>query len=431
VFATGRVIGFTAGWPLLTVSSQVGGEVLIVMSAAIQSSDATRGDRDELPEVRPVRLAAIAAVGVAVFVALRSIITHGLSGFPVAGPPSTQPGTPGLRSNPTGYDGEFVYRLALDPFTRTLTAHGVTLDDPPYRQQRIATALLAHLVAGLPGVSTALAIVAVNGGAVVVAIVAARYLCVGTARPLLYALVLAVPACLPISLGRDLTEPVAWAGVLVALLAARRGRWFWCAVALTVAALARETSLVVLGGLVLESLWLLVRRRPVRPVRWGRVWLLAPIAVELGWQLWVAHQWHSKLPILLGPGNNSGAPVLGVVTGFLDGLVTGQVTDRAAGVSYLGERIVLVLLMAAAIWALVRRCGSVSFAEGAAAVAAIVVAVSLRNWSMDVQFLRATVEAWGLSVLILVGIRSRWADVITLLAGVATVGVALLYLIWV
>jgi hypothetical protein len=50
---------------------------------------------------------------------------------------------------------------------------------------------------------------------------------------------------------------------------------------------------------------------------------------------------------------------------------------------------------------------------------------------MDVQFLRATVEAWGLSVLILVGIRSRWADVITLLAGVATVGVALLYLIWV
>ena len=48
-------------------------------------------------------------------------------------------------------------------------------------------------MAGLPGVSTALAIVLVNGAAVVVAIVAARYLCVGTARPLLYALVLAVP----------------------------------------------------------------------------------------------------------------------------------------------------------------------------------------------------------------------------------------------
>ena len=96
-----------------------------------------------------------------------------------------------------------------------------------------------------------------------------------------------------------------------------------------------------------------------------------------------------------------------------------------------GERVVLVLLMAAAIWALARRRGAVSFAEGAAAVAAIVVAVSLRNWSMDVQFLRATVEAWGLSVLILVGTKSRWADVITLLAGAATIGVALLYLIWV
>ncbi len=399
------------------------------MSAAIQQSDKTRAAAGE---VRPVRLAVIAATGVAVFVALRSIVTHGLSGFPVAGPPSTAAGTPGLRSYHTGYDGEFVYRLALDPFTRAFTAHGITLDNAPYRQQRIATALLAHIVAGLPGVSTALAIVVVNGAAVVIAVVAARYLCAGTARPLIYALVLAVPACLPISLGRDLTEPVAWAGVLLALLAARRGRWFWCAIALTVAALARETSLVIVGGLVLETLWLVVagcRRGSDRPVRWGRGWLLMPIGVELGWQFWVAHQWHSNLPILLGPSNNSGTPVLGIITGFLDGLTTGQVTDRAAGVMYLGERIVLVLLMGAAIWVLINRQSSKTFAEGSAATAAIVVALTLRNWSVDVQFLRATVEAWGLSVLILIGTRSRWTDIVLLLAGATSAVVALVYIV--
>jgi hypothetical protein len=398
------------------------------MRAAIQRLDVTR---ENPGDVQPGRLAAITAVVVALFVGLRSITTHGLSGFPVAGPPSTQPGTPGLRSYPTGYDGEFVYRLALDPFTRIATAHGITLDDPPYRQQRIGTALLAHIVAGVPGISTALALVLVNGAAVVVAVVAARYLTAGTARPLVYALVLAVPACVPISLGRDLTEPVAWAAVLVALLAARRYQWLWCAVALTVAALARETSLVVVGGLALESLWLVVRRRPVRPIQWGRAWLALPIVVELSWQLWVAHVWHSKLPILLGPSNNSGTPVLGIITGFLDGLATGTITGRPAALSYLGERIVLVLLIGTAMWQLLRRRSSVSFAEGAAAVAAAVVAVTLRNWSMDVQFLRAGLEAWGLSVLVLIGTRSRWADAVTLLAGVASVAVALLYLHWV
>src|SRR3954462_461359 len=36
-----------------------------------------------------------------------------------------------------GYDGLTFYRLALNPFTSEQAAHGIRLDNPPYRQQRI------------------------------------------------------------------------------------------------------------------------------------------------------------------------------------------------------------------------------------------------------------------------------------------------------
>ena len=45
----------------------------------------------------------------------------------------------------SGYDGAFVYRLALDPFTEQPVAHGITLDNPSYRQQRIVLPLVAWL----------------------------------------------------------------------------------------------------------------------------------------------------------------------------------------------------------------------------------------------------------------------------------------------
>jgi hypothetical protein len=244
-----------------------------------------------------------------------------------------------------------------------------------------------------------------------------------------------VPACLPISLGRDLTEPVAWAGVLVALLMARRAQralgaqwalWAWCALALTVAALARETSLFIVGGVALESLVLIARRQPIQR---GRVALAVPIAVELGWQIWVAHNWDTKLPALLGPDNNSGSPVIGVVRDFLTGLVTGDVTNRGIGLVYLVDRVVLVVLLAVAMWQLIRRQSQVSVAEGSAAVVATLVVITLHSWSTDAQFLRAGLEAWGLSVLVLIRSRSAWAHRTLYLAGLLTLGVAVLYLI--
>lgn len=44
--------------------------------------------------------------------------------------------------NSAGFDGQFYYRLALDPFTSELDEFGVTIDLPPLRHQRILYPLL-------------------------------------------------------------------------------------------------------------------------------------------------------------------------------------------------------------------------------------------------------------------------------------------------
>ena len=50
-----------------------------------------------------------------------------------------------------GYDGQFYYRFALNPFTHQRTEYGITLDSPSYRSQRIFYPFLAYLADfGLP-----------------------------------------------------------------------------------------------------------------------------------------------------------------------------------------------------------------------------------------------------------------------------------------
>jgi hypothetical protein len=51
-----------------------------------------------------------------------------------------------------GYDGQFFYRLAMDPFNWDKTANGVTIDYPSYRVQRIGYPFLAWLFSfgGIP-----------------------------------------------------------------------------------------------------------------------------------------------------------------------------------------------------------------------------------------------------------------------------------------
>src|SRR3954453_8729859 len=45
-----------------------------------------------------------------------------------------------------GYDGIWFYRLAINPLSGQQSAHGIRLDNPPYRQQRIGYPLIVWIL---------------------------------------------------------------------------------------------------------------------------------------------------------------------------------------------------------------------------------------------------------------------------------------------
>jgi ABC-type multidrug transport system fused ATPase/permease subunit len=294
------------------------------------------------PAVSSRQVVLVALALVVGFVFVRLVLATSVAGFTVAGDrfvdPALTPERLPVTHESGGYDGQFVYRLALEPWTQQRTDYGITLDNPAYRQQRIATPALAWAVGLLPGVSTVLALLLVNVAALTVAAAFAVRLAVALGRHPLTGLVLAVPAGMPISLGRDLTEPVAWAAVLAGLWYARQQRWPATAAALTVAVLARETSLVVVAGLVAAQLWRLLCRDP-RGNRRALAWLAVPAVTAVAWQLVLLRAW-GVLPVRSGGATSfAGLPVLRVLDTLAAGVpgppvLTAVVTaerDRRAG----------------------------------------------------------------------------------------------------
>jgi hypothetical protein len=433
--------------------------------------------------VPPVVLLGVVAVLLGVFLAVR-LAVQGATGFVLAGadfvsPQAGLPVTPG-----GGYDGQFVYRLALDPLTTVPADGGIAFDAPGYRQQRIATAALAWLVALLPGVSTAVALITVNAAAVLAAAWFGMRLAVGCGRHPAWGLAVGLPAFLPISVGRDLTEPLEWAAVLAGLYFWRTRRLAPAAAALTLAVLARETALLVVAGLALAALWQAVRPSGPGAVRPGAVapgpavsgdrvgslvprpsappraaaagplvprprsgtgpgpgarlravvpvlaWLAVPVVLALAWQGWLWSVWGSPA-FGRGPGNNlAGFPVIGVLDTVLTGVPPTQVglsTSTAARLAWGVERVGLLLLILYAGWAVLRRRTSVPAGEQVAWGFAVLLAVALRGWTYDVQFLRAAAEAIGLSLLVALGVPGRSGRVVLAGSAVATLLIAAQY----
>ena len=121
-----------------------------------------------------------------------------------------------------GYDGQFYYRLALDPFNWHATAFGITMDQS-YRYSRIGYPLLAWIFSLgqhrlVPVVLVALNLLAVAAMAMLGGMFARE-----SGRHALWGLAFAAYFGLVISVGRDTAEPLAEACMLGGLLAYRRG----------------------------------------------------------------------------------------------------------------------------------------------------------------------------------------------------------------
>jgi hypothetical protein len=166
-----------------------------------------------------------------------------------------------------GYDGQFYYRFALDPFDWHRTASGITIDHP-YRYTRIGYSVAAWLLSGGGhGRVLPLVLVLVNLASVALMAGLGGLLARESGRHALWGLLFAVYFGLVISVGRDTSEPLADACLLGGLLAYRHRRFVLAAVLIGYAVFTNEPVLVLPVALAATRLGHMARHqaRPGRP----------------------------------------------------------------------------------------------------------------------------------------------------------------------
>ncbi len=240
-------------------------------------------------------------------------------------PTCTVHATPGPLTCPTqvnrGYDGQFFYRLALDPFTTKVTDFGITFDRPSYRHQRILLPLTAWALSGGGCPRAALfALLAINllAGIALTATGASLAKSIG-ANPL-WALGLALYPGFLISLARDLSEVAACSLLLGGIVLARHAHWRCASVIFFLAALTRETTLVVPAALLLVQGTYFLRglrtKDATRPTVATLVACAWPIVLFLGWQVLLMKVW-GVAPALANRGTLL-PPFVGLARFFVD-----------------------------------------------------------------------------------------------------------------
>jgi len=168
-----------------------------------------------------------------------------------------------------GYDGQFYYRLALDPANWNATAFGITMDQS-YRYTRIGYPILAWLLSAGQHQLVPIALVVVNLLAVAAMAVLGGMFARDSGRHALWGLAFVAYFGLVISVGRDTAEPLAEACMLGGLLAYRRAgssarssrlMYALTAALFSLGAITRETILLAPAGIAVARIITIARRR--------------------------------------------------------------------------------------------------------------------------------------------------------------------------
>ncbi|HEY3924297.1 MAG TPA: hypothetical protein VGL75_07020 [Acidothermaceae bacterium] len=358
----------------------------------------------------------------ALFVAARDI-SHGghLGSFALASNVFVHPGASSdlpIHTGTNGYDGQFYYRLALNPLTHQVTAFHITLDNPPYRQQRVGFPATAWAIREVFRTPTSLALVLVNVLAVVVVAWAGATWARQYGRSTWWGVAVAASPALVMALARDLTEPLATAALLVGLLSWTRGRRWVASLAFSAAVLCRETVLVVLLGM---GVWCLVQflrggGRGVRRTNAMQILALCvPAAIEVGWQLHVKEVWgDNKLPTFSGNGQVGFGFLKPVRSFFFNASDIGFSHQGILDGIWLLERFLLLGLLIVVATGLLRSAAPPELRLGWVFAALLGLSVA---WNQDVEFVRAANEAIVVGQLLLLARKDR-------VAGVAATGIA-------
>ncbi len=206
---------------------------------------------------------------------------------------ATHPPPGALVGSPSGYDGQFFYVQALDPLLlHDSTVNAMRATGEEFRLQRVGYPVLAAIMAGGRRSAIPFALLAVNvmmllGVAGAFAIYARRQ-----GWSTLWALAIALMPGMLLATVMDLSDPLALAGLLSALLLWRSGRRWPAALALTVAVLTREVMMLAVVAVAAEACVRGYRTRAT-PGMWrataSEVWpvIIIPSAMFAAWRAYL------------------------------------------------------------------------------------------------------------------------------------------------
>ena len=187
----------------------------------------------------------------------------------------------------TGYDGQFYYRFAFNPFNWNPTAYGITVDHN-YRYTRIGFSLVAYIISlGGHGRLLPTVLVVVNLICVGVMAYLGAKLARESGRHALWGLLFVAYFGLVISVGRDTSEPLADALMLGGLLAYRHSRYVLAALLVAYAVFTNEPILILCVAIAFVRLYQfrLKRAKPGTPdLIWvlpGAVYVLLELAEKV------------------------------------------------------------------------------------------------------------------------------------------------------
>jgi hypothetical protein len=299
-----------------------------------------------------------------------------------------------------GYDGQFYYRFARDPFNWNPTAYGITIDHN-YRYTRIGYSLVAWIVS-LGGNARLLPTVLVVVNLVCVALMAylGARLAHQAGRHALWGLAFVAYMGLVISVGRDTSEPLADVCMLAGILAYRHSKYVWAAVLVAYAVFTNEPILALPVGYALIRLYQMWKQR-VKPGMPDLVWVL-PGTVFVILQVAEKIVVTGKSGGLADVTSNLTLPFRALVPGVYRDIVKSNWTHLGLYDYNLIDFIALAIIVVAAF--LVIRAAKVRLEEKAAFVVFVLVEIVMASgqfWDSTFADGRTYIDAFLMGVLLL------------------------------
>ncbi|HKP36303.1 MAG TPA: hypothetical protein VJT71_05555 [Pyrinomonadaceae bacterium] len=345
-------------------------------------------------------LAVALVFSVFIFGRLR-LAAYDFSSFVTAGdvycdPSKVPPGLTVLR-NSAGFDGQFYYRLALNPFTSRANDFGITIDHPPLRHQRILYPLLTWMLSlGNPS-RVPLVMVLINFlGLVAMGWIGGHYAQV-LKQHALWGIFLPLYPGFMLTLSRDLVEILEITLLLASLLLLRRARTWMATALLCLAVLTKETSVLVAVAALLFYVYRRWKNTGSEELRW--YYFAAPMIVYAAWQLTLFYIW-GTFPLRASGEANLGIPLVAPAAFAWNALRTLQRPNIIEAIFLAGFCVAVLVCLRATMASALEILVTVLFA---------VLALSLGHvvWTEDWTFLRAASQFCVFGTIVVLGAKAK------------------------